>query len=291
MPCKTCGCRFERFSTRKSYVPVKKKVSGHIHYGTVYFRYGLCGKNHYTKLNRDRVEWSYCYMCRNVKKTLEKKRRFLEAKQRREKKRVPSFLRHEYERFKKEEQEQEEQYREIYEDPKSFAIGRRLDQFSRPNVVKETIREELREELKEEVREEVREKLAKEVSDDIRKDLREEIREELKTTMRLDIMREIRQNLKIQIFKEMESVMKHQVENTLNKIIPNSRYGSYSQPNTPEDRRCRPNKVYFSPSSQPSSPTASHVMLRSRTEVPSPILSPIPPPPSPPPTPTLSESE
>ena len=63
--CHECNRSISRYSVRRSLKPVVVELSeGHTHHGLAYYRYGICARNHYTKLDRDRVEWSPCMKCR-----------------------------------------------------------------------------------------------------------------------------------------------------------------------------------------------------------------------------------
>jgi len=62
--CKQCKRRFFHYSERRSLNPIITEISNrHIHHGLPIFRYGICSHNHYTKLERIRIEWSPCLKC------------------------------------------------------------------------------------------------------------------------------------------------------------------------------------------------------------------------------------
>lgn len=62
--CSKCNRRFFRYSVRRSLKPVVATIStNHVHHGLPYYNYGICTNNHYTKLERDRIEWAPCMKC------------------------------------------------------------------------------------------------------------------------------------------------------------------------------------------------------------------------------------
>jgi hypothetical protein len=86
--CKRCNRHIERFTERRSLRPVSEEISGHSHHGLAFYRYGVCSRNHYTKLEKTRTEWLPCLKCSNRQS---ERRRYNRAK---EKKRRNKSVRH-----------------------------------------------------------------------------------------------------------------------------------------------------------------------------------------------------
>lgn len=244
-----------RYKTRVSFVPVKKRVSEHIHYGTSYFNFGICAKNHYTRLGRDRIEWSYCHICDNIVKALEKKRRHMEAKRRREKRQIPSFLHQEHEKFRK---AKSDQNGETYSHNRNVSYNGNMQNHTIPSSKRHDSYDETISNRKLNISDEYdidKEDSRKKLKDDIRGELKEEIKEELKDTLRNDVIREIRKDLKIRIYKEMKSLMKKQVTEVLDLFLPDNGSKSakyYSEPASPKTGSYKDR--YKSAQSDPSSP-------------------------------------
>lgn len=110
MKCKFCPLQIEQYKTRKTLTVIKKKIdvidpknprksTSHMHFGNPHIKYGICAKNHYTEINRVKVEWTNCKLCSEKKISVETKRNYLLTKARKNKKEVPSFLRNELETF------------------------------------------------------------------------------------------------------------------------------------------------------------------------------------------------
>jgi predicted transcriptional regulator len=102
MECKICRYPFDKYVQRRSLKQVKKRISGHLHFGMAFYKYGVCENNHYTKIERTRVDWSHCNKCEKRKDALAQKRRYIEAKKRKEKKEIPTFIRYEFDKFRAE---------------------------------------------------------------------------------------------------------------------------------------------------------------------------------------------
>jgi hypothetical protein len=94
-------------------------------------QYGICDSSHYTKIKRVRVDWSTCRKCLQKEEELAKRRRYLEAKNRKEQKEIPTFIRNEFDRF-----------------------GKKIKKDIRSELVDE-IREEIRDEVRNEIRAEL----------------------------------------------------------------------------------------------------------------------------------------
>ncbi len=64
--CKTCGKFVERYVEKKSYQTVKKRSADntHFHYGTAFYRYGICSKYHHNKYGKTKVIWDPCIPCK-----------------------------------------------------------------------------------------------------------------------------------------------------------------------------------------------------------------------------------
>lgn len=99
--CSKCRTVISKYVNKTSLTPISRRFNEHIHYGIPTVRYGICAKNHYTELNTLSVEWAPCKEC-NKREELERKRNFLRAKAKKEKKEIPSFLRNELDKFKEE---------------------------------------------------------------------------------------------------------------------------------------------------------------------------------------------
>jgi len=82
---------------------VKKRVNKHTHYGQIMYRYGICDRHHYTKLNKTGTKWRPCPLCNQESHTnrekMKKRREHMAAKARLQNRQVPSFLRDELDRF------------------------------------------------------------------------------------------------------------------------------------------------------------------------------------------------
>ena len=64
MSCTRCGRKFDKHVERRSLKPVIEKISDrHIHHGLPYYKYGICERSHYTRLERTQIEWSSCMKC------------------------------------------------------------------------------------------------------------------------------------------------------------------------------------------------------------------------------------
>jgi hypothetical protein len=64
--CRKCKNGFTHFLEQKSYQTVRKRAKDktHSHYGIAYYRYGICEKHHYNKLNKVKVIWDPCLRCK-----------------------------------------------------------------------------------------------------------------------------------------------------------------------------------------------------------------------------------
>jgi len=133
--CRICSSPFERFTERKSLKPSRKKVGSHHHYGTSFIKYGTCSNNHYTKIKRNKVVWDPCGKCDQKQENLAERRRYIEAKSRKENKEIPTFIRKEFDRF-----------------------GKQIK-----NEMMQEIRDEVRAELRTEIREELRSEMDEKV--------------------------------------------------------------------------------------------------------------------------------
>lgn len=63
MKCPKCKRIIHRYTERRNYDVIKKKVGNHTHRGLPIYKYGICPKNHYTRIQRTRVEWEPCSKC------------------------------------------------------------------------------------------------------------------------------------------------------------------------------------------------------------------------------------
>ena len=97
--CKFCSNKIEKSVIKISENITKKQFGDHEHVGNAIYRYGICGKQHQTKLEMVRVQWKQCLTCEKKRETLEKRRKYLEIKARIQKREIPSFLRDELDRF------------------------------------------------------------------------------------------------------------------------------------------------------------------------------------------------
>jgi hypothetical protein len=84
---------------RKNLDPVYRTINDHKHYGHAVYHYGICSRNHYTKVERVTIVWSPCVKCSKKQSDLNQRNKFLKAKARRHKKEIPSFLKNELDVF------------------------------------------------------------------------------------------------------------------------------------------------------------------------------------------------
>jgi hypothetical protein len=98
--CRRCPEEIDKFTTLESKVSTRRKHEDHYHYGHNVFRYAICGRSHYNKLKRIKVNWRPCAICVKKKDDLRTKRRYMRQKARRNNRQIPSFLRDELDHFK-----------------------------------------------------------------------------------------------------------------------------------------------------------------------------------------------
>jgi len=66
--CPLCDTPIERYTERKCFENLKTlaKDSSHFHYGTPYYRYGVCQQFHFLKGELIKTIWNPCYRCNFV---------------------------------------------------------------------------------------------------------------------------------------------------------------------------------------------------------------------------------
>lgn len=204
MACVKCGRGFERHVERRSFNPIQKKYNHHLHHGIPFYRYGVCPRNHFTRLERTHIEWSVCLTCVKRGNSLDKKRKYMMAKKRKEKKEIPSFLRDTLDEFKK--KKDSEPYSDIYD----------------REVHKEDVRREITEELRESIR--------KDVIRDIKKDLCIKIYNSMKDIMRKHVQQKVNEVVSFD-YGNLRSISQPSSPKKLKGILKNAQ----SQPSSPVD--------------------------------------------------------
>lgn len=94
-----CRAPVDRYTERRDLRPLTRVVGPqHRHYGYAIYRWAICRRHHFHRAERLRVEWAKCLKCLQQQahvQLLSRRREYLLAKARREKREVPSFLREE----------------------------------------------------------------------------------------------------------------------------------------------------------------------------------------------------
>jgi hypothetical protein len=198
--CKQCNRKFNHFITRRSYIPIIKYKNGHQHFGTANFFYGICKKNHYTKINeKTEVIWEECSRCEEKDK-LEKKRRFLEAKMRREKKKVPTFLLKECEIF-------DNKINSIYDTTRRASCND-VNMLDKNLRLKNEISKHIHSKLKDEMETRIRKEIEKDILFNMKNKICDEIYDDVKEILHYKIERSLEQNIRKYV-KKPKNTKKH----------------------------------------------------------------------------------
>jgi hypothetical protein len=97
--CKFCSNKIEKYTLKISKNTTKKQFENHEHIGNAVYKYGICCRQHYTKLEMEKIQWRLCIVCDKKKEKMDERRKYLETKARMEQREIPSFLRDELDRF------------------------------------------------------------------------------------------------------------------------------------------------------------------------------------------------
>jgi hypothetical protein len=64
--CRTCSEKFRDYIEQRSLCTTRKMVpdGSHFHYGLVYYRYGICSRHHYSRIQKTKIIWDPCIRCR-----------------------------------------------------------------------------------------------------------------------------------------------------------------------------------------------------------------------------------